>query len=190
MTVKVWIKAHVTQTKSSCTCMRYSAMYSGLRHFTPCAAASDTSTLKSSGFSRLKSANRCVASLYKDGEGLGRTCGGFTDGHLQLLGTRWCSNHKERQYTSFPIPFFNDGHWYPPQVYCASFPRFTFSITLSFLRWRINHPSGKKQQRPHFPWRICYILWGRLPFSSYLNWLISTNKCGSTPQLNKSYDEK
>lgn len=50
-------------------------MYSGFKHVTPWEVASDTSTLKSPGFSRLKSANRWVASRYKDGEGLGSTWG-------------------------------------------------------------------------------------------------------------------
>lgn len=48
-------------------------MYSGFKHVTPWEAASDTSTLKSPGFRRLKSANRCVASAYEDGDGLGST---------------------------------------------------------------------------------------------------------------------
>lgn len=54
-------------------------MYSGFRHVTPCEVASKTSTLKSAGLSRLKSAKRCVASLYMDGEGPGRTCREMTD---------------------------------------------------------------------------------------------------------------
>lgn len=54
-------------------------MYSGFRHVTPCEVASETSTLKSPGLSRLKSAKRCVASLYRDGEGPGRTCKEMTD---------------------------------------------------------------------------------------------------------------
>ena len=56
------------------TCIRQSAMYSGFKHVTPWEVASETSTLKSPGFSRLKSANRWVVSLYKDGDGLGSTC--------------------------------------------------------------------------------------------------------------------
>lgn len=43
-------------------------MYSGLRQFTPWAAASATLTLESSGFSLLKSAKRWVASLKRDTE--------------------------------------------------------------------------------------------------------------------------
>lgn len=48
-------------------------MYSGLRHLVPSAVASTTSTRKSPGLSLLKSAKRCVVSLYRAGEALGRT---------------------------------------------------------------------------------------------------------------------
>ena len=50
-------------------------MYSGFRQRDPWAWASLTSTRNSPGFSRLKSAKRCVAPRYREGEGPETTCG-------------------------------------------------------------------------------------------------------------------
>lgn len=85
-------------------------MYSGFRHVTPCEVASKTSTLKSPGLSRLKSAKRCVASLYMDGEGPGRTCREMTDCVFAVFVER--SQMKQTNLNPQTTQFF-------PSAYCC-----------------------------------------------------------------------